>query len=621
MAGNPNAGQRSATVQQALSVVDLGRQASHGVRTFRPRPTRLALTRRRLADPGLPRLRHRRVQAGQVVVGQRAAQRARVPRRRRHRHLGAHGHPLRRPARGGGAVRPGRRHRRPRPASPSARPSPSTRWPGYVTESADVGGERPGQLGRGVAPPQAAQRRPRHRRHPRRRRPGLGPQRRHHRGAAHGRRGGVRVRRQPGVHRPRARVPADRPAHVPQRGVRAHQDRLLPGVAQDPRPQRRAPEAARASTADMLCVSSSLRVHALRANDRELNRESGFPELAGYLQNKIAANAEKLSVQGRGQRRGGGRRHARRPVPQRARGPRRPRGGPAGRRQPHRAQGQGRAPEERRVQVAADAERRRHRPAGRRRPRPARPAARRSPGRPTRRSRPATPPRRGTSSRPGSTAGWPRTWSTTTRSCTPGPRTLTARVAEHFGEDGADIVVDLDVANPTEVLTSVDANTDIDLDEDGHGRPGPGRPARQLRRYAHVRHAGPHGRPGHGQPRHHRHRPVHGPPALRGEKERQLNMRRSQARQAHRKYTDEVSFVVGKDSRDTLRRVAAAHARLLRRPGRGAAPARPARRSPPPSRRSSPTPATAPEAAARRRGRAQAHRACCATRPMRWRPS
>ena len=32
-------------------------------------------------------------------------------------------------------------------------------------------------------------------------------------------------------------------------------------------------------------------------------------------------------------------------------------------------------------------------------------------------------------------------------------------------------------------------------------------------------------------------------------------MRRNQARQAHRKYTDEVGFVVGKDSRDTLRRV------------------------------------------------------------------
>jgi hypothetical protein len=43
--------------------------------------------------------------------------------------------------------------------------------------------------------------------------------------------------------------------------------------------------------------------------------------------------------------------------------------------------------------------------------------------------------------------------------------------------------------------------------------------------------------------------------ALRDEKERQLQMRRSQAKQAHRKYTDEVGFVVGKDSRDTMRRV------------------------------------------------------------------
>ena len=50
MAGNPNAGDRSATVQQALSVVDLGRQATNAY----ARPdlsTRLAVTRKRLADP------------------------------------------------------------------------------------------------------------------------------------------------------------------------------------------------------------------------------------------------------------------------------------------------------------------------------------------------------------------------------------------------------------------------------------------------------------------------------------------------------------------------------------------------------------------------------------------
>src|ERR687893_1919937 len=50
MAGNPNAGERSATVQQALSVVALGQQAA----TAYARPDlndRLALTRKRLADP------------------------------------------------------------------------------------------------------------------------------------------------------------------------------------------------------------------------------------------------------------------------------------------------------------------------------------------------------------------------------------------------------------------------------------------------------------------------------------------------------------------------------------------------------------------------------------------
>jgi GTPase Era involved in 16S rRNA processing len=43
--------------------------------------------------------------------------------------------------------------------------------------------------------------------------------------------------------------------------------------------------------------------------------------------------------------------------------------------------------------------------------------------------------------------------------------------------------------------------------------------------------------------------------ALRDEKERQLTMRRQQAKNAHRKYTDEVAFLVGKDSRDTLRMI------------------------------------------------------------------
>lgn len=48
---------------------------------------------------------------------------------------------------------------------------------------------------------------------------------------------------------------------------------------------------------------------------------------------------------------------------------------------------------------------------------------------------------------------------------------------------------------------------------------------------------------------------VMGHKGLRDEKKRQLLQRRTQARNAIRRYCDEVSFVMGKDSRDTLRRV------------------------------------------------------------------
>ncbi len=48
---------------------------------------------------------------------------------------------------------------------------------------------------------------------------------------------------------------------------------------------------------------------------------------------------------------------------------------------------------------------------------------------------------------------------------------------------------------------------------------------------------------------------VMGHKGLREEKKRQLLQRRAQARNAIRRYCDEVSFVMGKDSRDTLRRI------------------------------------------------------------------
>ena len=43
--------------------------------------------------------------------------------------------------------------------------------------------------------------------------------------------------------------------------------------------------------------------------------------------------------------------------------------------------------------------------------------------------------------------------------------------------------------------------------------------------------------------------------AIKDEKERMLNLRRQQSKAAFRKYVDEVTFQVGKESRDSLRRV------------------------------------------------------------------
>jgi GTPase Era involved in 16S rRNA processing len=133
---------------------------------------------------------------------------------------------------------------------------------------------------------------------------------------------------------------------------------------------------------------------------------------------------------------------------------------------------------------------------------------------------------------------------------------LAARVADHFDEDGEALTVRLEIMDPTRIVTDIDANTEIDTTTMGRGdaimtgmRGGYGgvlmfgmlgatlagismlNPATAAIGF------------------------VMGRKALKQEKQRQLTQRRSQAKSAHRKYTDEVSFVVMKDSRDTLRRV------------------------------------------------------------------
>ncbi|HEX5944924.1 MAG TPA: dynamin family protein [Acidimicrobiales bacterium] len=306
-------------------------------------------------------------------------------------------------------------------------------------------------------------------------------------------------------------------------------------------------------TADILCVSSSLRIHALKNNDRELNRESGFPELAGYLQNKIAANAEKLSV-----------RTAANDVVAVAtmlesqfRSERQALDNPEQAQQMVDNLTEAKAKAERLksgvskwqqtlsdgvIDLQADIDhdlRARLRMV-------------------TRHADEALE-----ASDPAETWDEFQAWlyrrvaEDVVHNYTflhSRAQELTARVAEHFGEDGRGIVVDLDVANPTEVLTNVDTTTDIELTRMGVGTQGLSALRGSyggmlmfgmLGQMAGLAMANPAtlviglfmGRS-----------------ALRGEKDRQLAMRRNQARQAHRKYTDEVSFVVGKDSRDTLRR-------------------------------------------------------------------
>lgn len=134
-------------------------------------------------------------------------------------------------------------------------------------------------------------------------------------------------------------------------------------------------------------------------------------------------------------------------------------------------------------------------------------------------------------------------------------RELVLRVGEHFGEDGDTIAVTLAIQNPNQVLAGVRSRTDVDMQKLGVGTQG----MMALRGgYGGMLMFGMLGRMA-GLAMLNPATIVlgvfMGRQAMKSEKDRALNQRRSQARQAHRKYTDEVSFVVGKDSRDTLRRI------------------------------------------------------------------
>lgn len=134
---------------------------------------------------------------------------------------------------------------------------------------------------------------------------------------------------------------------------------------------------------------------------------------------------------------------------------------------------------------------------------------------------------------------------------------LGGHVARHFDADRDEIGVTLDPGAPAQALDSVKARAGVDLDQMGFAAQGM---AVMRGGYGGMLMFGmlgglvtgaatmiapwtvPIGL-------------LMGRKSMRDEKERQLSMRRGQAKNAVRKYVDEASFNVGKDSRDTLRRV------------------------------------------------------------------
>ena len=133
-------------------------------------------------------------------------------------------------------------------------------------------------------------------------------------------------------------------------------------------------------------------------------------------------------------------------------------------------------------------------------------------------------------------------------------RELSVQVEDHFREASGQIFDDLAVYNPVSMVGTATIEAKVDLDKMGVGASG-----FQILRGSYMGilmftmvgsmvgvALGPIAI-GIGL--------IMGRKSLKDEKERQLNNRRIQAKNAVRKYTDEVSFVVNKDSRDTLRRV------------------------------------------------------------------
>ena len=132
---------------------------------------------------------------------------------------------------------------------------------------------------------------------------------------------------------------------------------------------------------------------------------------------------------------------------------------------------------------------------------------------------------------------------------------LSTTVAQHFDEDGQEVTAELPIRNPGEVIQSARVAANLDVTKMGTmqsawtGLRGSYMPVLMFGMMGGLLGLAvtplvfaPIGL-------------IVGRKALKDERERQLTQRRQQAKNAHRKYTEEVSFRAQKDSRDTLRQV------------------------------------------------------------------
>jgi GTPase SAR1 family protein len=136
-----------------------------------------------------------------------------------------------------------------------------------------------------------------------------------------------------------------------------------------------------------------------------------------------------------------------------------------------------------------------------------------------------------------------------------GSSEIAARVAEHFNIAGDDIAVNLAVASPGDMIE--DARRAVAVEMQQGSRVGAGLSAIRGS-YSGILMFGVLGRVmglGLLNPAAVVVGLLLGGKALRDEKNKALAMRRTQGKNAHRKYTDELAFEVAKDARDTLRRL------------------------------------------------------------------